>query len=92
MREIIQFYFYTFTTLHLNFKSPNLPITSCNENPVLVETVLSTLNTGWKDECPRVRATCLVGGANVARLRGAHAARAQVLHAMSNGLDAGVGR
>ncbi|CAH2209534.1 jg19805, partial [Pararge aegeria aegeria] len=44
----------------------------CNDNPVLVESVLATLNTGWKDEDPRVRAACLRGAANVGQLKDQH--------------------
>ncbi|CAD0196390.1 unnamed protein product [Chrysodeixis includens] len=62
----------------------------CNDNPVLIETVLATLSSGWKDEHSRVRATCLRGAANVARLR--HTQRAQALPpalaALSQGVDA----
>ncbi|KAL0848874.1 hypothetical protein ABMA28_013281 [Loxostege sticticalis] len=62
----------------------------CNENPVLIETVLATLNTGWKDEHPRVRATCLRGAANIARLNHSHRALAlpPALAALSQGVDA----
>lgn len=62
----------------------------CNDNNVLIESVMATLNTGWKDTCDRVRATCLRGAANVAQLRGdgraAHLTHA--LHALSQGVDA----
>ncbi|XP_063838990.1 maestro heat-like repeat-containing protein family member 1 [Ostrinia nubilalis] len=62
----------------------------CNNNPVLIETVLATLNTGWKDEHPRVRAVCLRGAANVARLSNSHRAIAlpPALAALSQGVDA----
>ncbi|CAH0404602.1 unnamed protein product [Chilo suppressalis] len=62
----------------------------CNENDVLIETVLATLNTGWKDESSRVRAACMRGAANVARLTPAHRARAlpPALAALSHGVDA----
>ncbi|CAH0749246.1 unnamed protein product [Diatraea saccharalis] len=62
----------------------------CNENEVLIETVLATLTTGWKDEDARVRATCMRGAANVARLSPVHRTRAlpAALTALSHGVDA----
>ncbi|KAJ2944509.1 hypothetical protein O0L34_g3854 [Tuta absoluta] len=64
----------------------------CNDNAVLIDTVLSTLNTGWKDENPRVRATGLRGAANIAQLRPEHrnTALPAALAALSQGVDAGV--
>ncbi|KAH9628967.1 hypothetical protein HF086_001877 [Spodoptera exigua] len=62
----------------------------CNNNPVLIETVLATLNTGWKDENDRVRATCLRGAANIAQLKPEHRNQAlpAALAALSQGVDA----
>ncbi|XP_069356577.1 LOW QUALITY PROTEIN: maestro heat-like repeat-containing protein family member 1 [Maniola hyperantus] len=62
----------------------------CNDNPVLIESVLATLNTGWKDSDPRVRAACLRGAANVGQLRDQHRAQAlpAALAALSQGVDA----
>lgn len=62
----------------------------CNENTILIETVLATLNTGWKDQHERVRATCLRGAANIAQLRPEHRASAlpAALAALSQGIDA----
>ncbi|XP_013181161.1 PREDICTED: maestro heat-like repeat-containing protein family member 1 isoform X1 [Papilio xuthus] len=62
----------------------------CNEKPVLAETILATLSTGWKDENARVRAASLRGAANVARLPPAlrPAALPAALSALSQGIDA----
>ncbi|XP_072937353.1 maestro heat-like repeat-containing protein family member 1 [Epargyreus clarus] len=62
----------------------------CNDNPLLIETVLATLNTGWKDSEPRVRAACLRGAANIAQLQREHRAQAlpHALAALSQGVDA----
>ncbi|XP_037297672.1 maestro heat-like repeat-containing protein family member 1 isoform X2 [Manduca sexta] len=62
----------------------------CNDNMVLIETVLSTLSMGWKDENNRVRATSLRGAANTARLRAHTRAQAlpAALQALSQGVDA----
>lgn len=62
----------------------------CNDNSVLIETVLATLNTGWKDESPRVRAVCVRGAAHVVALRGDLRAHVlpRALHALSQGIDA----
>lgn len=62
----------------------------CNDNPVLIETVLATLNTGWKDEHPLVRATCLRAAANVSQLRQGQRAQAlpNAFAALSQGVDA----
>ncbi|CAG9784663.1 unnamed protein product [Diatraea saccharalis] len=71
--------------------APAGPFTvQCNENEVLIETVLATLTTGWKDEDARVRATCMRGAANVARLSPVHRTRAlpAALTALSHGVDA----
>ncbi|XP_063358978.1 maestro heat-like repeat-containing protein family member 1 [Cydia amplana] len=64
----------------------------CNDNPVLIETVLAILSIGWKDEHARVRATCLRGAAGVAQLRPEHRAHALpgALTALSQGIDAPV--
>ncbi|XP_013200545.1 maestro heat-like repeat-containing protein family member 1 [Amyelois transitella] len=51
----------------------------CNDNAVLVETVLATLNTGWKDSHPLVRCCSLRGAANVSRLQ--HVAQQHALPA-----------
>ncbi|XP_049870550.1 maestro heat-like repeat-containing protein family member 1 [Pectinophora gossypiella] len=61
----------------------------CNDNAVLIDTVLTTLNSGWKDTSPRVRAVSLRGAANVARLRPEHRQHAlpAALAATSQGLD-----
>ncbi|KAM3962707.1 LOW QUALITY PROTEIN: maestro heat like repeat family protein c11.1 [Aphomia sociella] len=62
----------------------------CNEQPVLVETVLASMSSGWKDEAARVRATCLRGAAHVARLRddARRVALPNALAALSQGVDA----
>ncbi|CAH0726299.1 unnamed protein product, partial [Brenthis ino] len=62
----------------------------CNDNPVLIESVLSSLSTGWKDAHGRVRAACLRGAAHVARLRPAQrgAALPAALAALGQGMDA----
>ncbi|KAJ8729683.1 hypothetical protein PYW08_001264 [Mythimna loreyi] len=62
----------------------------CNDNPILIETVLATLNTGWKDSHERVRATCLRGAANIAQLKPEHRNLAvpAALQALSQGVDA----
>lgn len=62
----------------------------CNDNTILIETVLATLNTGWKDQHERVRATCLRGAANIAQLRPEHrnSALPAAFTALSEGVDA----
>ncbi|XP_053610848.1 maestro heat-like repeat-containing protein family member 1 [Plodia interpunctella] len=61
----------------------------CNDNTVLIETVLATLSTGWKDENSRVRCTSARGAAGVARLSAPLRAHAlpQVFAALSQALD-----
>ncbi|XP_038223238.1 maestro heat-like repeat-containing protein family member 1 [Zerene cesonia] len=62
----------------------------CNDNPVLIESVVATLDGGWKDASARVRSASLRGAANLARLRGAAAAAAlpAAVAALSQGVDA----
>ncbi|OWR47629.1 hypothetical protein KGM_211841 [Danaus plexippus plexippus] len=62
----------------------------CNDNSVLIETVLSSLSTGWKDGDGRVRSACLRTAANVCRLAREHREHAvpAALTALSQGIDA----
>lgn len=66
----------------------------CNDNMVLLETVMATLSTGWKDTTLEVRAVSLSGMSNIRYLKEDQRQHymTPVVMALYNGLDDYQGR